>query len=35
MPERLECDVLQKVRYTNTLTFDMLNKLLYVQPRRD
>jgi len=24
MPERLECEVLQKARYTNTLTFTYL-----------
>jgi len=24
MPERLECEVLQKVRYINTLTFTFL-----------
>jgi len=23
MPERLECEVLQKARYINTLTFDL------------
>jgi len=29
MPERLECEVLQKVRYINTLTFTFTLLLLF------